>query len=157
MTAEYPAVPATQEELIAQITSLVKAVADPDVKLGVESDGYGKCVEAMWRAGYLAHEFAAHQLGVSGFQHSMSSLHLLGALRRIEGPYMIVDASEALFPQYDLRSKVDNFLKSDDTRRWLADKATERLAEHESGVVSPCVMAHWWKLVADRPEGEDPR
>lgn len=48
MTAEYPAVPATQEELIAQITSLVKAVADPDVKLGVESDGYGKCVEAMW-------------------------------------------------------------------------------------------------------------
>lgn len=154
MTAEYPPVPTSVEELAAEITALIKAVGDPDAKLGNESDGYGKCVEAMWRAGYLAHEFAAHQLGVSGFQHSMSSLHLLGALRRIEGPYMIVDASIALYPQNDLAQRVTEFLESGDTRRWLADKAAARLAE-DADFAGPAVKSHWWALVANRPESED--
>ena len=151
MTAKYPTVPSSAEDLLAEITAVIKAVGDSDAKLGNESDGYGKCVEAMWRAGYLAHEFAAHQLGVSGFQHGMSSLHLLGALRRIEGPYMIVDASDALYPQNDLAGKVTNFLRSDDTRRWLADTAAARLAE-SSDFASPSVKSHWWALVADRPD-----
>lgn len=161
---QKPNVPSTPEALVGAIESLVAAVADSDAVLGRESDGYGKCVEAMWRAAYMAHELVASRLGVTGFQHGMSSLTLLGALRDIEGPYMLVDASMALFPQYDLPGRVREFLEGDDVRSWLAREARRKLAEaakepeysewtDEDGVqhrmrrVHIDVEAHWKRLV----------
>ena len=165
---EKPRVPHNLEDLASEIAKLIASVEDPNVTLGIESDGYGKCVEAMWRAAYMAHELVASRLGVTGFQHGMSSLHLLGALRSLEGPYMIVDASQALYPQYDLVGKVQNFLAGQDVCSWLAREASKKLDDaakepefnewtDENGEaqrmrnVHPTVEAHWKRLAEYAP------
>lgn len=171
---QKPNVPAHPEALVEAIENLIAAVADPEAVLGRESDGYGKCVEAMWRAAYMAHELVASRLGVTGFQHGMSSLTLLGVLRDIEGPYMLVDASRALYPQYDLPARVREFLEGDDVRSWLAREAQRRLADaakepecsewtDEDGVqhrmrrVHIDVEAHWKRLAEYVAEQEASR
>lgn len=167
-TQQKPPVPNHLEGLVEMIEGLIDSVADQDATIGRESDGYGKCVEAMWRAAYMAHELVASRLGVTGFQHGMSSLALLGALRSLEGPYMIVDASQALYPQYDLVGKVQNFLAGQDVRSWLAREASKKLDDaakepefnewtDENGEVQrmrnvhPTVEAHWKRLAAYTP------
>lgn len=168
---EKPKAPRNLEDLASEIAKLIASVEDPSVTLGIESGGYGKCVEAMWRAAYMAHELVASRLGVTGFQHGMSSLALLGALRGLEGPYMIVDASQALHPQYDLVGKVQNFPAGQGVRSWLAREASKKLAAaakepefnewtDEFGEaqrmrnVHPTVEAHWKRLAAYTPSEE---
>ena len=168
---QKPNVPAHPEALGEAIENLIAAVADPNITLGRESDGYGKCVEAMWRAAYMAHELVASRLGVTGFQHGASSLTLLGVLRDIEGPYMLVDASKGLYPQYDLPAQVCEFLEGDAVRSWLAREARKKLAEaakepefsewtDEDGVqhrvrhVHIDVEAHWKRLAEHMPTEE---
>lgn len=135
------------DQLARQIQAMVADVHDPAVAYGPNRDGYGKCVEVMWRAGYLAHEVVASQLGVTGFQHSISSLALLGKLRGIEGPYLVIKMEDALFPQYDLRAKLEESLSDEDVRTWLAEKAAEKLAGDLTHVHLD-VVAHWRGLVA---------
>lgn len=166
MVQDKPEIPETLADLAKAIEKLIAGVHDPAVVYGVNEDPYGKCVEVMWRAAYLAHEIVARELGVTGFQHGMSSLMLLGALRDMKGPYRIVDASLALYPQYDLVGETREFLERPSTRQWLADEAQKRLDEHaakpthewedEDGKHSyptahPDVVAHWRDLVAGRP------
>ncbi len=150
MNSDYPDIP-DREGILPAIDELIAAVTDPDVTLGIETEGYGKCVEAMWRAAYIIHEYVAKQLGVTGFQHGGSSLRLLGKLRRYEGPFMVIDGSEALYPQYDLRGRVDDFLSSANTRKWLAECATALLAANSAFVVGP-VADHWRGLVNQGPD-----
>lgn len=165
MSMDLPEVPKTPAELAVAIEVLIASAHGPGVTLG---DGYSLCVEAMWRAAYMAHEMVAKKLHVTGFQHDVSSLTVVGALRRIEGPYRLVDLAQALYPQYDLLAETEQFLTGVDVRTWLADKATELLAAagaepefddfvdtdgetHRVRRVDPEVEAHWRKLVAERP------
>lgn len=167
-SSDRPKTPSATSALAEEIEKLIAGVGDPDVIYGRETDGYGKCVEAMWRAAYMAHELVAKRLGVTGFQHSISSLKTVGALRDLEGPYRLMDVSNALYPQYDLLRDTEEFLGGDDVRTWLADKAAEKLAAIEGepefsewtdgdGVthrvrrVHERVEQHWKRLVADRP------
>jgi hypothetical protein len=155
---DLPAVPKKLDELAPAIQKLIDDVSDPTVTLGIESDGYGKCVEAMQRAAYLVHEYVASQLGVTGFQHDASSLRLLGMLRGYEGPFMVLDGENALYPQYDLEGRVREWLGSDETRTWLAEQARQKIAESEGqepitlddgSVIPPvhgAVRKHWEKL-----------
>jgi hypothetical protein len=144
--SDTPELQTTIEGVADAIKELIRGVGDPDVTLGIETDGYGKCVEAMWRAAYVAHEYVARELGVTGFQHSVSSLRVLGALRGYEGPYMVIDASNALYPQYDLLGQVTEFLGSESTGKWLAEAAQKKLNE-DSGYANGRVVDHWWELV----------
>ena len=165
---DLPNVPDNAAVVADAINELVEGVRDPEVTYGIETDGYGKCVEAMWRAAYIAHEYVARRLGVTGFQHGASALTVVGKLRRIEGPYRLVDVEQALFPQYDPVGDTAEFLRSDSVRTWLADEAQKRLDEFESEPeflewtdedgterrirrVASRVEKHWQRLVADRP------
>jgi hypothetical protein len=157
VSADKPVVPASTAELAAAIDALLAAVEDSAVTLGIETDGYGKCVEAMWRAAYMAHEMVAAKLGVTGFQHGHSSLVLVGKLHDLKGPYMLIDIEQALYPQYDLGGRVAEYLATTATRTWLADEAQKRLDLHNQGGSGgghavPVVVEHWRKLVANRPE-----
>lgn len=148
---DKPAVP-TREELPAVIDAFIAGVSDPEVAYGPNKDGYDKCVEAMWRSAYVAHEYVASQLGVTGFQHSMSSLTLLGALNGIDGPYMLVKVENALYPQYDVVARVAEFLNSEDVRKWLVEQAEKKLAENgaaDGRFAVPRVVDHWRAIVAN--------
>lgn len=155
---DYPTIP-TREELPDVIDGFIAGVSDPDVSYGPNKDGYGKCVEAMWRSAYVAHEYVARELGVTGFQHSMSALTLLGALNCIDGPYILIQAGDALYPQYDVPGRLAGFLASEDVRKWLAEEAAKNLAAiSDDFPPHPAVKAlarrtqshrgHWESIVA---------
>lgn len=132
-----------------QIARMIEDVTDPEVAYGPNRDGYGKCVEAMWRAAYLAMGVVARELGVTGFQHSMACGEAYRHLAGIDGPFIVLRLEDALYPQNDLHGRLAEAL--DDSRAWLARKATELLVEHPDAHRD--VLAHWRKLAAAGGDG----
>jgi len=95
-------------------------------------------------AATAAFYYVAHQLGVTGFQSSCADMDILRRTRSIKGPWMILKAEDALYPQYDLKAKLSEMLESGETRQWLKEEATKKLAENAGA--HPNVIAHWKKL-----------
>lgn len=137
--------------LARQIREMVDDVGDASVAYNGNRDGYGKCVEVMWRAAYLAIEVVASELGVTGAQYSFASLMAFGQMRGYDGPFTVVTLDDALYPQYDLPGRVAGFI--DEQRPWLAEQARALLAQ-EHRHASSNVVAHWEKLAAHQPEPE---
>lgn len=135
----------TMHYLGDQIAAMVAEVHDPSVAYGPNRDGYGKCVEVMWRAAYLAMETVARELGVTGFQHSIACGEAYRHLARIDGPFMVLRIEDALYPQKNLHARLQEAL--DDSRKWLAEKAREYLVGDLSHV-HPDVVAHWHILAS---------
>lgn len=106
---------------------------------------YGTCVYAMSMAATAAFNYVASRLGVTGFQASCADLDIIRRTRNIQGPFMLLQARDALYPQYDLHSKVDDML--DGARMWLAAEAGKNLKEAYD-YVHPDVLAHWKTLVS---------
>jgi len=131
--------PKTIEELTAYIQSQVEGPHD-----------YGTCVYAMSLAATAAFQFVASTLGTTGFQASCADLDILRRTRLLDGPFMIIKAEDALYPQYDLRGKLEEALES--WRPWLSDEAAKKLA---NGPAHPNVMAHWRELAKARSENPD--
>jgi len=61
------------------------------------------------------------KLGVTGFQSSCADLSFLRRSRHIEGPFMIMMAENALYPQTDPREKLDEALT--EWKPWLKEQA----------------------------------
>jgi len=142
--------PKTEEDLISYIRSCLAAVNAP-ADIGDHEalgDAYGRCVYAISLAAVATFNYVAHVEGITGFQASCADLDILRRTRRLEGPFMIVDASKMLYPQYsDTLDRVKKFLESDDTKKWLKEKAKEQLDQNKDNEhVSVEVMAHWKKL-----------
>lgn len=134
--------PDTPEQLLALIEQLVKRDHD-----------YGTCVYAMSLAAVAAYEYVARQLGVTGFQASCADMDIIRRNRRLDGPFMLVNGNDALFPQYDIPEKVASFLR--DIRPWLSEQAREKLAEQETitiGHAHPDVVNHWKALDIQNPK-----
>lgn len=121
----------SREELHAVIDALVDREHD-----------YGTAVYAMSIAATAAFEYVASKLGVTGFQASCADMDILRRIRHWDGPFMLVNGSDALYPQYDLTGKTTKFLE--DIKPWLRDKARERL--HDAAPAAPAVLDHWKKL-----------
>lgn len=136
----------TQAEMrAAEVPTLneVEQLRDYIAALLNQEHDYGTCVYAMSMAATAAFNLVASQLGVSGFQASCADMDILRRTRRIDGPFMLVDLGNALYPQYDLVGDVEKAIK--ENRSWLATRACEELAkagEH----VAPRVVEHWKKL-----------
>lgn len=125
---------ASFEELSAYIATLVDREHD-----------YGTCVYAMSMAATAAFNLVASRLGVTGFQASCADMDILRRTRHLNGPFMLLKGEDALFPQYDLRGRLDEFLR--DIQPWLAEQATAKLQqplEH----VHPSVQRHWQQIAA---------
>jgi hypothetical protein len=123
--------PKTQAELDAYIAALVDRQHD-----------YGTCVYAMSMAATAAFYYVACKVGATGFQASCADMDVLRRTRHMEGPFMIVDGAQALFPQYELVHNVEKFVES--IKPWLAEEAAKKLAANP--VAHPNVLAHWQKL-----------
>lgn len=127
----------TIEELNAYINELLTMQHD-----------YGTSAYAMSLAATAAFNFVASKLGCTGFQASCADLDILRRTRHIEGPFMFIKADDALYPQYDIRGKVNEWLGSADLKNWLRDAAKEKLEDSAGNDMPahPAVRAHWRAL-----------
>jgi hypothetical protein len=134
MRAAKAPTPYTSSQLTEYVESLVKRTHD-----------YGTCVHAMSLAATATFNYVAHQLGVTGFQASCADLDILRQTRHIDGPFILLKGQDALFPQYDLRGKLNDALK--EWKPWLKEQAAKKLTE--SGSAHPDVVSHWKMLAKD--------
>lgn len=126
--------PKSPEELTAYIAALVDRPHD-----------YGTCVYAMSMAAVAAFYYVSHALGATGFQASCADMDILRRTRSLKGPFMLIDGDNILYPQYDLREKVNEFVES--AKPWAAEEARKKLAT-DGTHAHPAVRAHWEQLVA---------
>lgn len=127
--------PRSQEELNEYVASLVNREHD-----------YGTCVYAMSLAAVAAFNYVAHKLGTTGFQASCADLDFLRRSRGIDGPFIVLKGADMLYPQYDLRAKLDEAMAN--WQPWAADEAKKLLTEKHSA--HPDVAAHWAKLAGEK-------
>ena len=110
---------------------------------------YGTCVYAMSMSAVAAFNYVAGQLGVTGFQASCADLDIIRRTRHWEYPFIILNANDCLYPQYD---NVGKLLEAQDSwKEWLGEQAKKKLEDLENGSFGahPDVVAHWRKLADD--------
>jgi hypothetical protein len=117
-----------------------QGLTDLDEVEKIQGRAYSAAAEALVAAGKAAFDYVADEQGVSGFQGSWAALKLYGDLMNITCPYGIYKLEDALYPQYDLRARLDGWLTEPDNIQWLADQAREHLAHSEQ--MAPAVRAH---------------
>lgn len=127
----------TPEELTGYIDTLVNRPHD-----------YGTCVYAMSMAATAAFHYVASVLGVTGFQASCADMDILRRTRRMKGPFLLTNGEDLLYPQYDVREKLDKFVAS--AKPWLADEAKKKLADESNRQAHPNVRSHWQTLATSR-------
>ena len=123
--------PYTQKQLTEYVESLVN-----------RSHEYGTCVYALSLAAAAAFNYVSHKLGVTGFKASCADLDFLRRTRSINGPFILLKADDLLYPQYDLREKLDEAIK--EWQPWLKTEAQKRLENDRPAAV--LVVAHWQRL-----------
>ena len=152
--------PKTEEALMAYIRSLTDAykgeggfTTEATVILGADwtedqRTSYDLGPEVMWMAAIAAFDYAGHVVGASGFQADFAGMEFLRHTRGYKGPFGIINGEHMLYPQYDLRAKLDEWLH--EWREWARDEAQKRLDEHEEqgGPISQRVLDHWKALAS---------
>jgi hypothetical protein len=128
----------------AQLTEYIRSLVD-------RQHDYGTCVYAMSMAAVAAFNYVSHQLGVTGFQASCADLDILRRTRSLDGPFMLIKAQDALYPQYDLHGTLADALEK--WRPWLVEQAQKKLAENPSA--HPNVLRHWQALAQMKTKKED--
>lgn len=131
--------PKTQEELTAFIASLVKRQHD-----------YNSQCYAVSMAAVAAFYYAAGTLGLSLNQAGHAVMDVVRRTRVMKGPFMIVDISNALYPQYDLVKLVRDGIN--ESREWLRDEARKLLASTHADDAHTDVIAHWRELAEEASE-----
>lgn len=106
---------------------------------------YGSCSYAMSLAAVAAFNYVGRELGVSGFQQSVAELDFLRRARRLDAPYMLVTAEDALYPQRDIGRQLTAALV--DWQPWIREQAKKLLAERQDGAAHH-VIDHWKQLAA---------
>ena len=123
----------TKEQLTEYVESLVH-----------RSHDYGTCCYALSMASEAAFNYVAHILGVTGFQASCADLDFIRRTRSIKGPFMLIKGEDALYPQYDLPSKLREAIEK--WKPWLKEEAVKKLTEDCGYPAHPDVVAHWKAL-----------
>lgn len=125
--------PKTVDELAAFIKTLTDREHD-----------YGTCVYAMSLAALAAFRFVSHELGSTGFQASCADMDFIRRTRHYEGPFMLIDGANALYPQYDLQRRLSEAVT--EWQPWLVEEAKKLLEGPNVEHAHPDVVAHWKRL-----------
>lgn len=125
---------------LEQLTLIIQALAERE-------QDYGSCVYSMSIAATATFYYMAHLLGVTGFQSSCADMDLIRRTRGYDGPVLLVNGSNYLYPQYDLMERVREFI-DEACKPWAAKEARKQIEEHKdkSTSVHPNVLAHWQEL-----------
>lgn len=139
---------------------------------------YNTAGAVMAYATYGAFNFAAHRVGATGFQASISALMAYGSIENIEGPFGVVKAHDMLFPQGQTPTESAAEME-EKWREWAAEEAREKIAHYEDegwthetakvdpetgeeiegeteevDNVHPNVRAHWEELAKFEPSSK---
>ncbi len=128
--------PKTEDELLAYIHEQMDGGHD-----------YNTSAESALAVTVAAFNYAAHVMGLTGFQAGWIGMGVLAEINSIKGPFGIIMAENMLYPQYDEPSKVREWQGK--WAQWLGDEARKHLAEREHA--HPDVIAHWERLAAAAP------
>lgn len=126
-----PPWPESKEELMAYINALHN-----------RQHTYGTAVYAMAYSALAAYYYSSHVVGATGFQASCADLTFIQKTRSLDVGFMLLDLSKALYPQYDLKQEVDDWV--DKNKATLRKRAKKYLRLKDSA--HPEVIAHWKKL-----------
>lgn len=127
--------------------------AEIDAQIEAAND-YNTTAEAVRDAAVKAFEYAARRCGLTGFQAGWAALSFYGQVMHFDGPFTVFRGEDLLYPQYDLRARLREWIDSDEMRSWLADEADKLLADGSRHAAAH-VAAHWRRLSADRPRNVD--
>lgn len=131
---EYGAWPHTEEELLEAIRSQLKRMSFAS---DIES-GYNLAPEVTAEIALAAFNYAAHVMGISGFQASFADLRFIQRTRGLKGPFAIIDGENLLYPQYDLREQFEKYMR--EWPRELKELAQQKL-DKDDGFMHPNVRA----------------
>lgn len=135
-----PLNPKTLEEFV----DLVKNIENSHQSYNTITDALADTTAAYFN-------YFANKHGMTGYQASYAGLEFLKKTRGMEMPFMIVDSSKMLYPQYDLVSDVEEFLEESKTE--LAKVAKKNLEELDgNSLVSLKVVDRWKELVSMQGE-----
>ncbi len=142
--SDKPPWPKSEDELLAYLREMV---AWPEGS-GEPGEGYGRCVYAAAYAALATFYFMASRLGMTGFQASCADMEFLAQSRGMKHGFMVLDAENLLYPQYDMPARVAKWIA--ETRPQLAPVAREKLREVEADRIEPHpdVLARWREVSA---------
>jgi hypothetical protein len=143
-----PPCPESEEELLAYIREM-EAWPEGGSDMG---ESYGRCAYAVAYASVATFNYLAGKLGITGFQASCADMLILSLTRGMEHGFMVLNADNLLYPQYDLPRQVHEWIT--DTRARLAPVARAKLDE-DGGFAHPDVVARWEEIAAIAWPGED--
>lgn len=121
----------------------IKELSDFIELMVKRSHDYGSVTYAMSLCAEATFNYVAHAQGCTGFQASAAGLNLIASLRGQKNGLMILHGDDLLYPQYDLRQKVNEWIEETEER--LSKVALEKLAEEGPGA-HPDVRRRWLKL-----------
>jgi hypothetical protein len=108
---------------------------------------YNSTAEAVVSAAVKAFNYAADRCGLTGFQAEWAALRAYGEMLHINGPYKVTRAENLVYPQYDVRKNLEDFIE--ESMPWVIEQAKARLAETaDDDLVHPNVRAHWEHLAS---------
>lgn len=116
-----------------------------------KSHDYSSISEALTEITLATFNYYASKYGMTGFQAGWSAMRFLGRTRGIEAPFMIVDSSKLLFPQYDLLNDVKKFLE--ESKVELSKIAQQKLDNDVDEFTSQKVIERW-KEIADYSDND---
>lgn len=129
----YGVFPKTKEEL-------EQFILDQETK----PHDYNSIAEALTEITLATFNYYACKHGMTGYQSSWSALRFLGRSRGIEAPFMIVDSSKLLYPQYNLIEDVEKFLE--ESKPELAKQAQDNLDNEVNNYTSSKVIERWSEI-----------
>ena len=127
--------PEDLEDLTQYITDMIEA----------SNVSYASVVYGIAKVALAAKNYAATQMGASGYQASASDLVTFAKSRNLEAPFGIVNANDMLYPQYNILETVQGWI--DGWREWAAEAALEKIKDRE---LTPAdeVLQHWINLAS---------
>lgn len=124
--------PKTEEELLEVIQKALKGPYD-----------YNTSAEAPVEAALAAFNYVASEVGLTGFQAGWGQMQFIKRSRGLKHPFMLLDSSLMLYPQYNLSNDVNEFMAK--SKPHIAKEAKKNL-EEKGGRAHPNVLAHWEEL-----------
>ena len=128
----------TIEELSQYLKELI------EYKHDYNTSGY-----AIYKALLATEMMIAHQLGTTGFQHGYAQLQYIKATKMSKTGIAFLDFDQLMYPQYDLESKVKEWIEEHKTSPEFIKEVKRKIAEDDKAdfKAHPNVRDHWERLV----------
>jgi hypothetical protein len=124
--------PKTEQELLDYLHSIEEKPHD-----------YNSIAQSLADVTVAMFNYFASKHGMTGFQVGWAGLQIIKMTRGLEAPFGIIDGSRLLYPQYDIKEQVDEWIE--EWKPEIGKIAKQKLAEADNQV-HPNVINRWKEL-----------